>query len=242
MSLVAVPLNIIRDTTISADYKAVYFTLWIRSRWSHEVTGLTKVAIGKLLGFHEDRVSKVIGGLNEKGLVVTTRHGRKGNKYTLPEKIDWSPEPGNFTLLERRVFFNKRLPYQARILHATVKSFCYKDKPAKLHLDFLSALTAWSHRTLSRYLLLLRKIGLLRVVRRKFLSNMYYTASTIKHFRYKAARHCFSVPAAEKQNTRVVGGRTYTISNNPVDRMLAESRQERIAQQVYREMLPGVMK
>ena len=186
MSKVIVPKDIVRGD-LPSDLKAMYITLWMRSKQS-KVEGVTKKQLGQLLGFHEDRVSKIIAGLKESGLVLVTRHGRKGNKYILPRKKTFRTAPGNYTLVERSVFLNPRLPVKARLIHATVNSFQYKNKTAKLKHGYLSSILGFSTRSISRYLLLLRKIGLVKMYRRKYLSNMYHVSNEYKHFSYRKAR------------------------------------------------------
>lgn len=226
MSKVIVPLSVVRGELKCPDMTLMYLALWIKSK-AGVVEGITKKELGKLLGFHEDRVSKIIGGLKISGFVLATRQGRKGNKYILPRKKTFYTRPGNFTLLDRRVFFNKKLPPKARLLHATIHSFQYKNKVAKLNHKHLAKLVGFSVRSISRYLLLLRKVGLVKMYRRKYLSNMYHVSNEYKEFTYRPAR----VLGERGGNDRV----PHNVKDNTTQ-LEQDIRFERYWEEAYRDM------
>ena len=198
-----VPLDIVRGCLKSDELTVVYLTLWLKSSSKGVLEGISKKQLGCILGFHEDRVSKNLRALNEIGLVITKRQGRKGNKYTLPQKTIFEPDPGNYTIIRREIFLNAKVPWQARLLHVTLSSFSYGRKPAKLHFKFISSITTWSHRTISRYLLVLRKLGLVNVVRRKYLSSLYFVTTEMKRYEFSPARKNKKNPQKTKVNTKI---------------------------------------
>lgn len=224
MSKCIVPKDIVRGD-LGPDYKAMYITLWMRSKQS-KVEGITRKQLGSILGFHEDKVSKIIGGLKDKGLVLIVRQGRKGNKYILPRKKIFQTKPGNYTLIERRVFLNPRIPVKARLIHATINSFQYGKKVSKLSHDYLSSLLGFSTRSVSRYLLLLRKMGLVNMYRRKYLSNMYHVSNEYKHFQYK--------PAKFLGDTERRGDRHNSV--NHLTQLEQDSRFERLWEAAYEDL------
>lgn len=201
MSRVAVPVKYFReDCGLTPDEKMVYVTLFIKASKLGEIQGLTKSSLGKTLGFSVNKVSKIIAGLQEKTLVISTRGGRKGNSYILPEKICFTPEEKKFTLVDRKVFLNKRLPARVRLLHATLKSFCYKvnRNQAKLYYKHLSNILKISSRSISRYSLRLRQLGLMKAIRRKFLPSIYRVSDNYDNFQYEKLRW----PTYERKPTK----------------------------------------
>ena len=116
------------------------------------------------------------------------RNGKKPNTYFLPEKKYFVYAPKTFTLISRKVFLNRRLPIKSRFIHSLLFSYSFYGNDIKLKFSTIENITSFSKRTITRYMLTLRKAGLLQVKRRKYLCSIYTISNEYKEFPFEILR------------------------------------------------------
>lgn len=239
MSFSAIPLDILKnknDKLLNFSSKVVYLTLWLKSNKEGVIKNLTKKQLGEVIGFHEDRVSKILSWLKKEGLIVVTRNGRKPNTYFLPEKKFFQCLPKTFTLVSKKIFLNKRLPIKSRFLHLVLSSYSFYGKDVKLKFLTIENLTSFSKRTITRYMLILRKAGLLQTKRRKYLCSIYTLSNEYKELPYEVLRYS-KEDSVKKRKRYFAIQNQYRCKNEPrrslnKDREL-EAKYDRFCESVY---------
>jgi len=152
------------------------FLYWLLCSYTKPGVGravITRKLLSKQTGFHVDRISRYLEQLRKMGLVTTVFLGRGGMKVVLPEYAVFKPTPGKYTTVPRTILKNRRIKAICRYILIIIGSCAYKGRRFKSRKTFLSKLSYLSSRTISRYTATLRGLGLLKVVRRKFLCNVY---------------------------------------------------------------------